>query len=132
MGSSTRTGGTSNRTSPPPSGIAPRISTCSAAPSMPKWRSSGKLTVRSTSTLTSSGPFVMPLILMLSCFFANGASISSGCTKYPMAREVPQSCMMPSPPIIRPGLYFIAVPVSPMTISQPLTTFSRSRRKFAS
>ena len=79
IGSSCRNGDSSNVTSPPPFGGAPRLAIDSAAPSMPKWRSSGSVTVRRTSTLTSSEPFVTPFSVTRSA--RDGARTSKGCTK---------------------------------------------------
>ncbi len=102
-GESWRAFGTLSWTSPPPAGGAPRRPTERAAPSIPKWRSSGSATVRSTSTLVSSGPLVTPRSVIESGCFAKGARARSGCANQPMAREVPQSCERPAPPTMIPG-----------------------------
>eukprot|EP00964_Phaeocystis_antarctica_P009037 scaffold4883_cov62-Phaeocystis_antarctica.AAC.6 len=66
-------------TSPPPRGGAPRLLTCSERPSeRPKWRSMGRVTVRSTSTPTSPVAFVTPRSVMASGSLPNGASARSG------------------------------------------------------
>mmetsp|Transcript_17783 Transcript_17783/g.37796 ORF Transcript_17783/g.37796 Transcript_17783/m.37796 type:complete len:203 (+) Transcript_17783:118-726(+) len=81
-GPSSLTVGSVSTTSPPPSGGAPLFWMSSEAPSlMPKCRSIGTVTVRKTSTPTSSAELVMPLRVMDTAAFANGASSSSGCTK---------------------------------------------------
>ncbi len=63
MGCSCLTKGTLNCTSPPPRGRAPRFTILSSSPgsSTPSRLSSGKVTVRTTSTPTSTRSFVTPL-----------------------------------------------------------------------
>ena len=63
-GESSLTVGRVSWTSPPPRGGAPRFLISSEAPAIPKCRSSGSVTVRSTSMPMSRASFVTPLRLI--------------------------------------------------------------------
>lgn len=86
MGVSARTTGHRKKTSPPPSGGAPRFEILSSSPaSTPNRRRIGKATVRSASTEGSVSLFVTPSSVSINGFLANGARMVIGSRKYPIA-----------------------------------------------
>ena len=106
MGGSWRTTGRRRCTAPPPLGGAPRAMTrSSVSPSSPvSVRSSGSVTVRQTSTPGSCGLLVTPRNVMDNGFLPNRQTATSGSRNQPMPRLVPQSCSMPGPAWMKPGL----------------------------
>eukprot|EP01083_Nonionella_stella_P141094 434095_1 len=127
-----RTGVHSNWTRPPPRGATPRLIIFNEVSSIPNFFNNGIVTVRKTSTEESKRLHVTPESVMLIGFFEKGARQASASKKYPIPLSAWHSCSSRRPPIIVPGLYFRVVPVSLISIFDPLESVSIKRKKFAS
>lgn len=87
--------GQRKKTSPPPSGGAPRLEILSSTVSSnPNRRSKGSVTVRIVSTEGSTLLLVTPVSVNCNGFFPNGASGTIASRKYPTARELGHSWLL--------------------------------------